>query len=296
MAEGVTPEPSGGELEPQAGRELETTHSKELAPYTPQVRHGHETKFRLLYGVLAGVAVAAVAAAGIFIAAGKPPTPPEWSQWKPTSSGDEALGQIADHVALAYRLPTGEQLVGVYGRPLEVQGTPVRVVLRPDRKNAAPSDGQGALFTLCGLGKHCSIKAGKPSPARTRLMRREAYELALYTFRYVKDAKQVVVIMPPPGTKPAYQAMFFKREKVEPQLARPLRFALPGGTPSIKSLEAGPAKRFIDRTTRRDSWYYNVVPLQDASVMLELARFPIHKTQKAKAAAGSSSKKKNGTP
>ena len=75
MAEGVTPEPGGGkELEPTTGsRELEQTHSKELAPYTPRISHGHETKFRMTYAVLAGVGLAAVAAAVIFLAAGKPP-------------------------------------------------------------------------------------------------------------------------------------------------------------------------------------------------------------------------------
>src|SRR3954452_12920079 len=107
MADGVTPETSGAELEPTAGRELESAGSKELAPYAPRVSHGHETRFRFTYAILAGVALAAVAATVIFLASGKPPTPPEWSQWKPSAGGDQALGQIAEHVGPAYRLPTG---------------------------------------------------------------------------------------------------------------------------------------------------------------------------------------------
>src|SRR5437763_13991652 len=98
MAEGVTPEPGGGkELEPTTGsRELEQTHSKELAPYTPRISHGHETKFRMTYAVLAGVGVAAGAGAEIVLAAGKPAKPPEWSSWKPAASGGDALTQSAN--------------------------------------------------------------------------------------------------------------------------------------------------------------------------------------------------------
>ncbi len=285
MAEGVTPESSGGELEPVGGRELEAVHSKELAPYTPRVSHGHETKFRLTYAVLAGMALAAVAAAGIFIAAGKPPKPPKWSTWKPTASGDEALGQIANHIAPAYRLPTGEQLVAVDGGPLQIAGIPVKIVIRPSPTEAAPSDGKGALYTLCGLGKNCSIKAGKPSHERVLLMQREAYELALYTFRYVGDVKQVVVLLPPPPGKTPTQAMFFKRNSVEPQLSRPLRFALPGKPPSITALKGGPARDFIDKVTGSDVWNFDVIQAQDASVLLELAHFPLQDSSSANSSA-----------
>jgi hypothetical protein len=275
MAEGVTPEPSGTELEPAGGRELEQAHSKELAPYTPRVSHGQETKFRFMYAVLAGVALAAVAATVIFVAAGKPPKPPEWSRWKPTASGDLALGQIANHVAPAYRLPTGEQLVAVDGGPLQIAGIPVKIVIRPTPNEAAPVDGKGALFTLCGLGKNCSIEAGKPSHERTLLMQREAFELALYTFRYVSDVKQVVVLLPPPPGKTPTQAMFFKRDSVKPQLSRPLRYTLPGKPPSIASLRSGPAKDLIDRATGSDVYNFDVIQAQDASVLLELAHFPL---------------------
>src|ERR1043166_10125325 len=124
MAEGVTPDPNGGgaELEPTASRELEERHSKELTRYTPREVHGHETKFRIIYAILGGVALAAVAAAVIFITAGLPPKPPAWSAWKPTASGDQALGQIAEHVGPAYKLPTGQQLVAVEGSPLQYAG------------------------------------------------------------------------------------------------------------------------------------------------------------------------------
>jgi hypothetical protein len=288
MAEGVTPETSGGELEPVAGRELDTTHSKELERYTPRVTHGHETRFRFSYAILAGVGIAAVAAAAIFLIAGKPPTPPAWSTWEPTASGDQALGQIANHVAPNYRFPTGEQLVAVDGGPLELAGgIPVKIVLRT-RTASSLSDGKGALYSLCGLGKNCSITLGKPSHERTLLMQREAYELALYTFHYVGDVKQVVVLLPPPPGKTASHAMYFKKAELAPQLARPLRFTLSGKAPSIASLRGGPTRDFIKKTTGRDAYNFDVVQAQDASVLLELAHFKLQGTAAGSGGSGSS--------
>jgi hypothetical protein len=274
MAEGVTPEPSGGkELEPTTGRELEQSHSKELERYTPRPAHGHETKFRMTYAVLGGIGLAAVAAAVIFIAAGKPPKPPPWSAWKPTASGDQALAQIAEHVAPAYRLPTGEQLVAVEGGPAEVQGLPVKIVLLRSPSDFALAQGKSALYSLCGLGKFCSIRTGKPSHERELLLQREALELALYTFRYVSDVKQVVVMLPPrPKAKPSH-AMFFSRNDLKPQLERPLTATLPAKPPSLPSLRSGRAKNVLENLTSNQIYYYDLAQAQDASLLLELARF-----------------------
>jgi hypothetical protein len=275
MAEGVTPEPNGKELEPVAGRELDSAHSKELAPYTPRVSHGHENKFRLSYALLAGAGLAAVAIAGILLAQGKPPTPPAWSTWKPTASGDAALGQIANHVGPAYHLSTGEQLVAVEGGPDKVAGLPVKIVLLRSPKDFALAEGKSAIFSLCGLGKFCSINKGKPSHERELLLQRESLELSLYTFRYVGDVNQVVVILPPrKGKKPSH-AMFFTRGGVKSHLDAPLRATLSARPPSIKSLRNGPAKDFLERATGRLVYNYGVTEAPDASLLLELARFDL---------------------
>jgi hypothetical protein len=283
MAEGVTPESSGKELEPTTGRELESAHSKELAPYTPQVSHGHETKFRFSYAILAGIGVGALAIAAIFVAAGKPPKPPAWSQWKPSASGDQALTQIASHIAPTYRQPTGEQLVAVEGGPAEVAGLPVKIVLLRTPNDFALAQGKSAVFSLCGLGKLCSIKSGKPSHERELLLQREALELALYTLRYVHDVEQVVVILPPPPKSKPSHAMFFTRGDVKSQLSQPLAATLPAKPPSIPSLKAGPVKDFLEKVTGKQIYNYDLTQAQDASVLLELARFDL------KAASGSSS-------
>jgi hypothetical protein len=275
MAEGVTPEPGKG-LERASGHELEAPKSKELTKYAPRVTHGHEHKFRFTYAALAGLGLAAVAAAVIFVVAGKPPKPPAWSQWKPTAGGDQALAQIADHVAPAYRLPTGEQLVAVDGGPLQIQGIPVKIVLLKSPRDFALADGKGALFTLCGLGDNCSIKSGKPSHERMLLLRREAQELALYTFRYVKDVDQVVVLLPPaPKAKPSV-AMFIRKNDVKSQIEKPLHATLPPKPPSITALKGGrPMANYLEKLTLPEVYNFDVVQSQDASVLLELARFPL---------------------
>jgi hypothetical protein len=275
MAEGVTPESSGTELEPRQGAELETTQSKELAPYVPQ-QHGHETRFRLMYAVLAGVGLAAVAIAAIFVIAGRPPKPPQWSQWEPSASGDAALGQIAEHIAPAYRLPTGEQLVAVDGGPLQFAGFPARVVLLRTPNDPKLADGRGAMFILCGLGKHCSIKVGKPSKERIRLLQRESLELALYSFHYVKDLKHVVVLLPPAPKKLPTQAMYFERGDMQRQLDRPLRATLGTRPPSILSLKEGtPEANAIERLTGSEVYFFKPLQTQDVGVLLELSHSPI---------------------
>jgi hypothetical protein len=284
MAEGVNP-PAGGDEppEPQHGtelervsRELEERRSREMQRYVPY-EQAHVHKFRLVTAALAGFGLAAVAAAAIFLVSGRPPEPPRWSEWKPSGGGEDALKQIADHIAPNYRMADGQQLVAVEGGPLQIAGLPVRVVLHPNANDYTPLSGKGALFILCGMGTKCSIKSGKPSVERMLLLRREALELALYTFRYVKDVKQVVVLMPPGKDKKTGDvpdpttAMFFRRGDVNSALDRPLHLTLPSPPPSITSLKAGATKDFIDRLTGRELFDFTLQQGQDASVFLLLA-------------------------
>ena len=52
------------------------------------------------------------------------------------------------------------------------------------------------MYNLCGVGQKCSIAEGQPSEERARLLRREALELALYTFKYVDDVDSVITLLP----------------------------------------------------------------------------------------------------
>lgn len=122
---------------------------------------------------------------------------PSWSSWKPTSNGGDPAEQIASHVAPEYLRAPGHQLVNVTGGPQAIAGQPVVVALRTSGSQPAALPEDGVFYQLCGDGPNCSIP-GKASLQRGLLVRREALELALYTFRYISGASQVIVTFPPP--------------------------------------------------------------------------------------------------
>src|SRR5206468_5870629 len=103
-----------------------------------------------------------------------------WAPWQPSAKdGLQAVNQIADHVGRRYTLPSGHELVAVRGGPLELARLPVTIALE-QQGDYKILDDKGILYNLCGLGKNCSIKEGKPSVARHLALRRESLELALY--------------------------------------------------------------------------------------------------------------------
>jgi hypothetical protein len=215
----------------------------EPAPTVPAGHAPHAARFQFVYGILIGVAIAALAAAVIAFSHkdnGQTIALSTWSTWQPTRGGGDPIQQIVDHVAPEYRLPSGKQIVAVTGGPSQIEGIPLIVALRSDpAKNGDTNILENkniVLYRMCGLGKDCSIKEGKPSTERGLYLRREALELALYTFNYVADIDGVVVLMPPvPGQKPSH-AVFFRPQDVEPSLEHPLVDTLPGPTPNVKTL------------------------------------------------------------
>jgi hypothetical protein len=85
------------------------------------------------------------------------------------------------------------------------------------------------MFVLCGSGPNCSLP-GIPSVERTQLLRQEALELALYTFKYV-NADSVVEFLPGrPKVRPNL-ALFLRRDELGLFLSHPLRTTLPGKPP-----------------------------------------------------------------
>jgi hypothetical protein len=231
----------------------------------------------LLWGALAAVAVIASAATVIVATGGASrPAADTWSPWHPRG-GDDPLGQIAQHVAPEYRLSNGEELVAVTGGPLEIAGLPMQIALRESPAAGGDIellDGQGVLYRLCGLGKRCAIDHGKPSTQRHLLLRREALELALYTFRYVSDVDQVVVFLPPPPGKQATQALLVRHGDVHAELARPLRATLGRRTPSVAGVDASPDAALVNRITIRTLYTFSLTQAnQDASVFLVLEPF-----------------------
>jgi hypothetical protein len=233
----------------------------------------YQSRFQLLFGVLLGVAMAAIVATVVVVAGGRKEADPgavHWASWHPTASdGLAAVNQIADHVGQRYTLPSGNQLVGVRGGSLELAGLPVTIALQ-QAGNVKILDQKGVLFNLCGLGPNCSIKEGKPTVARSLVLRREALELSLYTFRYIKNVDQVVVILPPrKGQKPSY-AMFFRRGDVGASLDRPLAATLPGNPPVPPDVSKA-QQLFIDHLTSANLFSFTPQEGGDAHVYLVLS-------------------------
>jgi hypothetical protein len=232
----------------------------------------YQSRFQLLFGVLLGVAMAAVVATILFTAGGKQEDNSgsvTWAAWHPTAKdGLAAVNQIAEHVGQRYTLPSGNQLVGVRGGPLELARLPVTIALQ-DAGKVQIFDERGVMFNFCGLGKNCSIKEGKPSIARHLVLRRESLELALYTFRYIRNVDQVVVILPPPPGKKASQAMFYRRGEVGASLDRPLDATLPGAPPAVNHLTKAQGD-FIGRLTEGNLFLFTPQEGGDAHIYLVL--------------------------
>jgi hypothetical protein len=221
----------------------------------------HAARFQFVYGILIGVAIAALAAAVLAFSGGNKTQTlalSNWSAWRPTAGAGDPIQQIVDHVAPEYRLASGHQAVAVTGGPSEISGIPLIVALRSDPANngdVSILDHQNVvLYRMCGLGKDCTIDEGKPSVQRGLLLRREALELALYTFSYVKNIDAVTVLFPPamqPTThKLSHIALFFRPQDVQPSLHNPLADTLPGPTPNMSNLMRSKNLPVIDSITR----------------------------------------------
>ena len=223
-------------------------------------------RFQFVLGGLIAVALASLTIFGALTfgnGAGdksSEPSGPLWSDWSPREGAGSAPQQIAEHVGEEYHLPDGKQLVLATGGGLEIAGLPLTVALR---KSAAEGgdiklfDGKGVLYRLCGLGPKCAIATGKASTSRHLLLRREALELALYSFRYL-DVDQAVVFMPPRKGQDPTQALFFQRSDVEPSLDHPLRATLAPHVPSVRSVTRSPDARLVDSLTTKTLYKFSL--------------------------------------
>jgi hypothetical protein len=146
-----------------------------------------------------------------------------WSAFAPQDPGTLGARDIADYVAPFYRISSVDQLAVVTVVNLEsaaaaaaqqqaaASGTPsstvtssgLQVAVRPNPTTSQVGllPGNTIAYNLCGIGgKDCAIGVGQPSTDRLLLLRREALELALYTFKYVHGTENVVAILPPGHT------------------------------------------------------------------------------------------------
>ena len=70
------------------------------------------------------------------------------------------------------------------------------------------------MYKLCGLGNLVLDPRGKPTVARGQLLRREALELALYSFHYLDGVDSTLVLLPPRADGKAAAAVFLEQGDV----------------------------------------------------------------------------------
>jgi hypothetical protein len=236
----------GGDLLPErrrSGAAPAVAAGRAHSPFAP--------RFQFLTGALIAVGVAALVGITLLIIGPSATTPgPAWSPWKPSQSGVGGANEIATHINSDYR-DGGEQLVKIEANGLSFKGVPLTVALRQGAEQGGDiqvHDDEGVLYQMCGLGPNCSIDHGKPSTARAFLLRREALELALYSFQYL-DIKQVVVLIPPPPGRVQTVALYFRRPDLQAELERPLTSSLLPRPPSVKSVAVAPDARLVKEAT-----------------------------------------------
>jgi hypothetical protein len=276
------------------------TATAEAPPSTEAPRYSkYSARFQFLLGALIAVGAAAVVLLVAVVVGGKDDTTialrsgPPWSEWQPTATGVAAAEQIAQHVGREYRLPDGKQLVGVEGGALELAGLPVTIAIQQPVAQGGDIDfveGSGVLYRMCGTkGIDCGI-GGTPSENRHLLLRREALELALYSFRYL-GVSETVVILPPAVVKPtasssstlttskaSAQALLFRRGQpdVQTALAHPLTTTLRQETPSVSGVSRSPDARLVSAITNTKLFQSKFqLANQDARAILVLDPLPI---------------------
>jgi hypothetical protein len=251
-----------------------------VSPFSAQAR-SYSRHFAVVYALLGVVVVGAAVGLTLSLLSTREPGGVAWSTWKPGGgSMVEQASQIAAHVAPQYRIsPGGAQLVAVKATPPEVQNIPVEEVALKGGGSGEDyqfvSAKSAVVYQLCGLGSRCSISGGTPSTERARLLRREALELALYTFKYVDDVESVIALIPPPANDPDTNwALFFQEKDFSDQLRHPLGQTLPvpAGAKRLvpQSVVGNQDERTVERLTRPYWFTSQFQQLQDGNAVLVL--------------------------
>jgi hypothetical protein len=250
---------------------------------TPAAPYRH--KFTLAYFLLAAVVGMAVAAFVVLFftnSTTRTPTgasagavPEAWNGFQPQGFLDEQVHQIGSYVAATYRLPDHRQLVAIkssipptFQNSLVITDYAVSVSAGGKSNYEVFPAANGVSYELCGLGPDCSIASGKASVARGRLLRREALELALYTFHYEPTVQTVVTYMPPRRGEKASFVYLFPRTQLAAHLTRPLTATLPEVTPPRPDAIPATEAATIDGLTQPDLYRFSFTRGQDGGVWL----------------------------
>lgn len=231
-------------------------------------------RFGFMTGVLLGCAIAAAVATAALLTterAQEEGLAKNWSSWHPANH-DALLGadEIAKHIQGRYKGKDERgSLVSVSGGLISLEGTQLAVAIQSRGGDPEFVDGNGVQYALNGLGVAGTLADHKRDKARDRLLRREALELALYSFRYLPDVTMVVALLPrEPKTKAAkkakptadvtdlgpedfvQRAIFYRPGDLRPQLEVPLVKTLALTAPAVRGFgRDGDEARRIDSLT-----------------------------------------------
>jgi hypothetical protein len=274
------------------GRPIETAPASPVSRSTQQPpASGRQRSLRgrlaWVYGALALVATGGIAALVVGLVSDSP-TGATVGNLNLEGSPYARTQEIATEVTARYRAQDGAQLAaGLAGPPIIVANQPegstqilVRTVaITPDLPSGGAStdrdvvlvDGNTSVqYVLCGYGVNCSIAKGEPSVERHTLLRREALELALYTFKHVPNINSVSVFLPPrPDGATAPTMVFLQRDDVKFELSQPLEKSLSTATPKIGEIAPDELER-VNRITGKRLYQYDYTQAQDGSAVMLL--------------------------
>lgn len=219
-------------------RAEEPAPQSENLPRFDRQRAVHGGRFLIGYIVVILMAGAALTAIAVMNRSDSSPTSAaNWGRLAPESDGFQGARELAQEIARNYKGTSGEQLAAITASPGEIQGLPVRyVAIRAGQRSRLTAGDvhvvdpeETILYTFCGLGgqRNCALP-GQPSAQRSLLLRREALELSLYTFKHMKDVKSVISLLPPPA-QDTNLAVFLQRDQraIKEALDKPLAATLP---------------------------------------------------------------------
>ena len=273
------------------GRELMAARERSTA-----ARPRRLGRFRGAMVGLFGLAVASLVVAVVLSGGTRPLTSSggDWSVWRPPDDGLAGAQEIADYIAPYYRATAADQLAVVTVVNLNNPANPTQVVVPAGTTSGSllplPA-GSTIVYNLCGVGgSDCSIGVGKASSARLLLLRREALELALYTFKYISGAQTVVAILPPghteqtactgicakPHSKPVVKAVTlavaFDRPELQSYVSQPLRATLPEELPpTVAAMPTSSEAPVVSVITGRGLFSEKTQTGQDGSTVITLS-------------------------
>lgn len=203
-----------------------------------------------------------------------------WSSWAPPSGSPAQIADaIATHVGAEYHLNTTGRLDAVVAGPPEIHNGTSKVVISEVAISKTPNSNtdltidptRGAwTYQFCGSGNACAIAPGEGSVTRGRLVRREALEVALYTFKYDPAITSVIAFLPPPPGQTDSTLLYFQASNYAPQLREPLDRTLPLAKPPLPTQTDAAEKATIDKLTLSDLFSYQLEALVKGGAALLL--------------------------